>query len=59
MNFLAKKNKETHVESQLGSNACGFGFVSVRSPNTMEQNVSQEKLRDISGYFSSGTTLLG
>ena len=57
MNLSERKLRKYHV-TQLGEYACGLACLSTLS-RFHGGNVSQEKLRDISGTTTSGTTLLG
>jgi ATP-binding cassette subfamily B protein len=57
MNISDRKLRKHHVP-QLGEYACGLACLSTLS-RFYGGEVSQEKLRDISGTTTSGTTLLG
>ncbi|WP_297337260.1 peptidase domain-containing ABC transporter [Algoriphagus sp.] len=57
MNLSERKLRKFHV-TQLGEYACGLACLSTLS-KFHGGDVSQEKLRDISGTTTSGTTLLG
>ena len=57
MNLSERKLRKFHV-TQLGEYACGLACLSTLS-KFHGGEVSQEKLRDISGTTTSGTTLLG
>lgn len=57
MNYSVKKLQKFHVR-QLGEYACGLACLSSIS-KYYGGEISQEKLRDVSGTTISGTTLLG
>lgn len=57
MKLAASKLRKFHV-AQLGEFACGLACLSTISKYHGGE-VSQEKLRDVSGTNMSGTTLLG
>jgi ATP-binding cassette subfamily B protein len=57
MSLAERKLRKYHV-TQLGEYACGLACLSTLS-RFHGGDVSQEKLRDISGTTTSGTTLLG